>query len=183
MKTINIFLLLCLIWHTATAEGGPRRFWRKASRRSQTCFEGSQWHYRPDGMHRRKLLPRTAVCFSTSAGFLYWYSGRFFCHMNGYFHSVIPAPGLLLSQLPAHCNRYAFRGADYFFLHGSCFMAVPGGFRCIPPPVGIRLYNLPLEEIQFHAGDRGEVLFGNQIWQETDSPNGKCYELTGFMPD
>jgi hypothetical protein len=182
MKKISVLILFCLIWHTASAEG-PRRLRIKKHQRPKTCFGGSKWQYRPDGMHRRKLLPRTAVCFSTSAGFLYGYKGRFYCHMDGYYFSILPAPGLLLNQLPTHCTRYACRGTDYFFLYGSCFMAVPGGFRCIPPPVGIRTYNLPVEEIQFHEGGRDEVLFRDPIWQDADSPNGNCNELTGFMPE
>jgi hypothetical protein len=62
-------------------------------------------------------------------------------------------------------------------------MAVPGGFRCIPPPVGIRNNKLPVEEIHFHAGGRDEVLFRDPIWQDADSPNGNCNELNGFMPE
>jgi len=178
MKKLCIIVLSCLIWHTADANG-PRRFWKKMNRRPQVCFAGPSRCIPRYGAQRRRLLPASAVCFSTSNGILYWSGGRFYVHRDGYFNPVLPAAGLFFYQLPPGCRRFAFRGEDYLFLNGFCFRAVPGGFRCQAAPQGV----LPSDEISFNSGQRGEVLFRNQVWQERDSPEGKCYEFAGFIPD
>lgn len=173
-------MIICLLSQAVRAEG-PRRYWKRQLRPlPSTGFRKAIRHGCVVIPPRFTFMPVGSVLLASGNGAdIYCYSRRFY-HLNeGGYSPFVPMTGQFFPMLPGSL-QIGFRGRSFFWLDGSFFRKVRGGFVCVLPPAGIRIPELHYDQAEIFSEERGLYRFRDQLWRQFDSGDGLCFEFTGF---